>query len=73
MIDTKTNCCGSKPAKKAGGNRTRDLPKKVENPPVGFIEESSPVAGDNFDDSFYKGKGGCYTLDEFGRRVPVTQ
>lgn len=35
-------------------------------------EEKTPVKDDNFDDSFYKGHGGCYTTDEFGRVVPVT-
>lgn len=52
---------------------TKKSRKKISENKESVNEEVVTQEGDNFDDSFYKGKGGCYTLDENGRRVPVKE
>ena len=40
---------------------------------VGKDTKPNKTKGDKIDNSFYKGKGGCYTLNEEGLRVPVKE
>ena len=47
--------------------------KTVKAPETKESTEPKNQEGDNFDDSFYKGKGGCYTLNDKGQRVPVKE
>ncbi len=48
-------------------------PKKGDRKIASDAKPKSLDKDDNIDDSFYKGKGGCYTMDEQGRVVPIKE
>ena len=48
--------------------KSEEKPKELDK-----NTEPTKTGDDKFDNSFYTGKGGCYTLNEQGMRVPVKE